>query len=309
VTINRRSFVRNASFLAAGIAVFGKIEWVNGAYVGNTPTTTDILGPFYRPGAPIRMNINPPDFTGTPLHLTGTVFNVDGKTPLKDTLVEIWQCQPNLEYDNLSEDFKYRGCGKTGQDGTYHFITTHPPAYPLNAEKTIYRPSHIHMRIAGEAGDYDLITQIYFQGDQYLDKDDYSSSPTAIHRILEVTKNSKNEDVVRFDVVMSKEFPLDDGAFKKITGVYEAGKELETFYDLGTNAKLELYKNGDLLFIKLNSQIVDAMHYVGNNIFENGSDVKFKFELLQGGGVKIAGSARIAGVWKSFECTKVLSYS
>jgi catechol 1,2-dioxygenase len=305
MSLSRRAFVKNTSLLAFSVAVFGKVHWVNGAYVGNTPTTTDVLGPFYRPGAPLRMNLNPPDFAGTPLHLAGTVFKDNGKTPFKNCLIEIWQAQPNHEYDNLSDDFKYRGSGKTGRDGSYHFITTHPPAYPLTPDNSTYRPSHIHLRISGESDESDLITQVYFKGDQYLDKDDYSSAPSAIHRILEVTRNAKNEDLVRFDIIMSKEFSLEDAAFKKVIGVYDAGQELNAFYAPG---QLQLYKSGNLLFIKCNGQIFEALRYTGNNTFDNEEDFKFKFELLQGGGAKLIASARMKGTWKTFECRKVLTY-
>lgn len=39
------------------VGVFGKIKWDGKAYVGEDPTTTDILGPFYRPGAPMRSEL------------------------------------------------------------------------------------------------------------------------------------------------------------------------------------------------------------------------------------------------------------
>jgi len=78
--MERRAFVKNTSLAAAAIAVFGSIKWANGKPIGDSPTTTDILGPYYRPGAPIRSNINPEGFTGVPLHMSGTIFKDDGKT-------------------------------------------------------------------------------------------------------------------------------------------------------------------------------------------------------------------------------------
>jgi hypothetical protein len=54
---------------------------------------------------------------------------------------------------------------------------------------------------------------------------------------------------------------------------------------------------------------VDAFRYVGNNSFDNNADVKIKFELLGGGGVKIISNAFIeGGTWKSFEILKEVSY-
>ena len=43
--------------LALSVGVFGKIRWDGEKYVGNDPTTTDILGPFYRPGAPFKTDL------------------------------------------------------------------------------------------------------------------------------------------------------------------------------------------------------------------------------------------------------------
>jgi catechol 1,2-dioxygenase len=296
--MKRRTFVKNTSLIAASIAVFGKIKWVDGKPIGDSATTTDILGPFYRPGSPFRTNINPKNFSGIPLHLSGTIYKDDGKTTFKNCMIEIWQCNPKGEYDNLSDDFIYRGAAKTGADGKYHFITTHPVAYLADKKNNIYRPAHIHMRITGAQGERDLITQIYFKGDSHLAEDEYSNSPKALNRILETTKNSKGEEVVQFDIVMSKEFPLDDVTFKRLCGIYDAND--------GNRA--EFYHKGDLLFVKWNGQIEDAAYYTGNNSFENGSDSKVKFELLENGKVKATISLLENGEWKTSEATKLLSY-
>ncbi len=73
--------------------------------------------------------------------------------------------------------------------------------------------------------------------------------------------------------------------------------------------ELSVTKNGDLLHFKIEGQIVDAFRYTGNNSFTNSADLKIKFELLQGGGVKIRANAFIeGGTWKSLEISKELSY-
>ena len=81
--MQRRKFVTDSGVLAIGIGIFGRIQFNGKKFIGDTPTTTDILGPFYRPGAPLRVNINPPGFSGEPLHLSGTVLKEDQKTPFK----------------------------------------------------------------------------------------------------------------------------------------------------------------------------------------------------------------------------------
>jgi protocatechuate 3,4-dioxygenase beta subunit len=272
--MKRRQFVKNSSLAAISIGVFGKLVFEKDKFVGDTPTTTDVLGPFYRPGAPFRTDINPPGFTGKKLYLSGTIFKDDGKTPFSDCLIEIWQVNNEGKYDNLSSDFLYRGAAKTDRNGKYNFVTSMP--IPYKAGKS-YRAAHIHLRVEGAPGEQDLISQIYFKGDPYLQTDMYSADPASSGRILMVTKNEKNEDILHFDIVMSKEFPLGNAAFEKIVGIYDFGKG-----NLG-----EFYKKGDLLFSKVNGQISDAWRYTGNNSFEDGMGSKLQFEFLADGGAKV----------------------
>ena len=136
--IKRRTFVKSGSLAAFGVAAFGTIHWNGTRYVANSPTTTDILGPFYRPGAPMRSNLVPPGSKGTPLQLSGTIFKQDGTTPLEGVTVEAWQCDENQYYDNTSDDYLFRGITKTNQDGKYHFDTIIP--VPYEASPNSWRP-------------------------------------------------------------------------------------------------------------------------------------------------------------------------
>jgi protocatechuate 3,4-dioxygenase beta subunit len=265
--------------VAFGVGVFGTISWDNEKYIGDTATTTDMLGPFYRPNAPLRVNINPAGYTGPLFHLSGTVYKADSKTVFPDCLVEIWQCDEHKVYDNTTDDFRYRGSQRVGKSGKYHFITTHPVPYPISGDG-IYRPAHIHMRISGE-GQQDLITQVYFKNDPYLEKDPSSKSPDAINRILQVRENSKKEKMVEFDVVMQKEFKPAPEVYRKISGIYQ----------MNDQSMVEFYKDGDLLFVKRNGQIIEGLRYSGNNTFTGGAEgtdnLKALFELQEGGSVKV----------------------
>lgn len=297
--MERRKFVKTTSLIAATIGVFGSIKWANGNVIGDSPTTTDILGPYYRPGAPIRTNINPEGFSGVPLHLSGTIYKDDCKSKFGNCLVEIWQCNHKGEYDNLSDEYVYRGATKTADDGSYHFISTYPMAYKVDPVNNKYRPSHIHMRVEGGNGDRDLITQIYFKGDPHLETDPSSSAPAAINRILATTTNSKGEVVVNFDIVMSKEFPLDEGIFTHLCGIY----------DTGNNTRVEFFRKGDLLYAKWNGQIEDALYYKGNNSFEDGNGEVVQFELLEGGAVNMSISYYENGTPKTMKGNRILKYN
>ena len=81
--------------------------------------------------------------------------------------------------------------------------------------------------------------------------------------------------MVNFDVVMAKAIPLDDTVYDKICGLYNLD-----------NGNAEFYREDDLLFIKLNGQIEEALTYKGNNSFEGAmGNLKITFELLKDGGV------------------------
>src|SRR5258708_7439830 len=254
--MQRRKFIQNSGFAAIAIGVFGNVAWSKDGFIGDTPTTTDILGPFYRPGAPMRTNINSKDYTGHLFHVSGTVFKEDGKTPFKNCLIEIWQCDENRVYDNISDEYRYRGMQRTGNEGNYHFICMHPIPYPVAENSPVWRPAHIHLLVSG-AGQQDLITQIYLEGDPYLASDMGSMSPQAVKRIMKIKRNARNEESIRFDIVMAKEFKPDNTVFEKLTGVYE----------MSDKSHMEFYKNDDLLLMKWKSQIRKGLSLKGNTTF------------------------------------------
>ena len=272
--MKRRKFIQDSSLLALSIGVFGKIKWDGEKYVGIDPTTTDILGPFYRPGAPFKTDLVQAGTKGEILHFNGTIFGKDGRA-LKNALVEIWHCNEEGAYDNTSDNYVYRSSFKTGADGKYNFRTIYPVPYAVNA--TLTRPAHIHMRISA-SGVQDLVTQVYFKGDKHIAKDISAKYPSALNRVLDMSKNTKNEKVVKFDVYLKEEYLLEAAAFKKIEGLYE----------MSDKSMIEFYKDGDQLFAKVNGQIMEAMDYKGDNSFAGGIDyIKAKFELLADGVTKV----------------------
>ena len=216
---------------------------------------------------------------------------------MNNALVEIWHCDENGVYDNTSDDYVYRAAWKTMKDGQYSFKTILPVAYNVNA--TIKRPAHIHMRISG-TDHQDLITQVYFKGDPEIEKDTSASDPASMHRILEMKYNNKKEKIIKFDIVLRQEYPLDAAAFKKVSGLYE----------MNDKSMVEFYRQEDQLFMKVNGQIMEALDYKGNNNFEGGLGVyKVNFELLAGNQVKVRISETyVAGNEHLTHGTKTLKY-
>lgn len=294
--MKRRTFIKQSSLMAISVSAFGAIHWNGKTFVGDTPTTTDILGPFYRPGAPMRSVIVPPNSKGSPMVLSGTIFKEDGKAPLNNALVEVWQCDENEYYDNASDNYLFRGAVKTEKNGTYEFKTIVPAPYKADPnDEASWRPAHIHMRVS-VADQQDLITQIYFKGDKYIAKDTWASTPQAVNRILTISKNPAGGNAVTFDVVMSKEFPLDAEVYNKITGLYQ----------MDNKSIIEFIRKDDLLFMKRNGQLVESLKYIGNNTFEGGIGYpKVSFELLTKGGSK----AVVTMQTRTYSGEKYLKYS
>ena len=98
--MKRRTFIKDSTLTAFSITTFGAINWNGKSFEGESETTSDILGPFYRPGSPMRSSLIPAGSKGEVMHLSGTIFKKDGKTPLSNVLIEAWQCDENEHYDN-----------------------------------------------------------------------------------------------------------------------------------------------------------------------------------------------------------------
>ncbi|MFI5132447.1 MAG: hypothetical protein ACHQFX_20760, partial [Chitinophagales bacterium] len=111
------------------------------------------------------------------------------------------------------------------------------------------------------------------------------------------SKNKSGESEIVFNVIMSKEIPLDKKVYEKITGLY----------DVGEGIFFEFIKNDDLLFMKQNGQLRASLKYIGNNAFVGGIDYpKATFELQKDGSVKVV-IERTAN--KTYKGTKYLKYN
>ena len=71
--MQRRTFVITSALSAFSIAAFGALHWNGKNFEGDNITTTDIPGPYYRHGSPMRSNLIPPGSTGQVLHLKGII--------------------------------------------------------------------------------------------------------------------------------------------------------------------------------------------------------------------------------------------
>ena len=160
------------------------IDNVNAAGVG---TESNVEGPFYVPDAPLleRPCVLPKraDEPGEALVFSGTVRSIDG-SPLAGATLDVWQANGAGEYSHFSPgvpEFNLRGRVSTDADGWFEFETVVPDPYEIPKTgatgmllaalgRPAYRPGHIHFTLSHEDA-RPLTTQIYFEGDPWIDCD------------------------------------------------------------------------------------------------------------------------------------------
>lgn len=112
-----------------------------------TPTPHDSEGPFYKPGAPDRVQ------TGRGLVVLGTVRSAGRCAPIPSARIERWQANPEGSYDD-----SHRATMRADGTGQYRFETDFPRGY-------FARPPHIHFKVLAPAH-RPLTTQLYLQPGQ-----------------------------------------------------------------------------------------------------------------------------------------------
>ena len=164
------------------------------------PTTSDILGPFFSEGAPETSSIIPEDYDGARLFLSGKLSSTDCEA-ISNAVIDFWQADENGDYDNVG--FNFRGKIITDENGNYNLETIIPGKY-LNGSQ--YRPSHIHLKVLAEGYD-ELVTQIYFQGDESISADPWAGAPSATNRIIPINAGFAGDWFGVFDIVLSGDGP------------------------------------------------------------------------------------------------------
>ncbi|MDB5278005.1 MAG: catechol 1,2-dioxygenase [Ferruginibacter sp.] len=278
--MQRRTFIKNSALGAVALSAYGFIQFDGSNYIGDCETTTDILGPFYRPGSPVKNNLALKDEPGNPIELSGIIRHKDCKTPYQKAKIELWHCDAKGVYDNSSAEFKYRGTTWSDDNGNYSFNTILPVAYDAGGGHV--RPAHFHLMITAE-GYQPLVTQLYFTGDTHIKKDRYASSPKATARILNVQKLNNGTKKVVYNVSMAEVLHLEAASVEKLTGVYT---------DISNkNKPVELFSKDNVLWMK-NEAFGNKFEYTGNNTFEEADNPtgmywKLHFELMESGAVKL----------------------
>ena len=153
----------------------------------DVPTSTAILGPFWRANAPHRemgssIVHNVPD--GDHTYMYGIVKDYITGKPVEKAELDVWHTAPNGLYEQQDEnqiEYNLRGRFTTGPDGKYSFYCLRPTSYPIPddgpagqllklLDRHPMRPAHTHF-IINAPGYKPIITQIFDRRDKHLTDD------------------------------------------------------------------------------------------------------------------------------------------
>lgn len=178
----------NEVMLIAGtLGVSALVCLVNhGGEGGGRPTTSNLLGPFWRDGAPREADgasiVRSPT-PGLPVFATVQVVDAQG-VPVAGAEVDVWHASPEGYYENqdpAQADMNLRGRFVSGDDGRVRFRTVRPAGYPVPVDgpagallraqvRHNLRPAHLHVMVH-KPGFLLQHTQLYDADDPNLDDD------------------------------------------------------------------------------------------------------------------------------------------
>lgn len=149
-------------------------------------TPTEIEGPYFRLGAPMRSNLLEPG-DKPELVLSGRVLSVNGK-PIPNAVVNIWSSDAAGNYDMLG--YKYTGYVITDAEGRYEFTTIIPGCYQPRDAK------HIHFKVQGVSSP--VTSQLYIEGEPGNEEDAFYSPDLLVRCTLDANGTKHGT----FDIVI-----------------------------------------------------------------------------------------------------------
>lgn len=177
----------NEAVLMSGSLGFSTlICLLNNGNRGQTETTANLLGPFWRMNSPRTENGGSIVRSPTPgpvLFVNAKVLDQGGK-PIEGAEVDVWHSSPEGFYeqqDPKQAPMNLRGKFMTDGQGHFGFRSVKPAGYPIPIDGPVgdlvratgrhhYRPAHLHFLIF-KPGFKTLISQIYVNDDDKLETD------------------------------------------------------------------------------------------------------------------------------------------
>jgi catechol 1,2-dioxygenase len=172
--------------ICGSLGISSLVCLLNNGNKGQSETTANLMGPFWREASPPVANggslVRSPT-PGSPLFVNAWVRDLNGR-PVQDAEVDVWHTSSEGYYENqdpVQADMNLRGKFTTDAKGHIGFHTVKPGAYPiplngpagelLRAQgRHNMRPAHIHFMI-NKPGFKTQFSQVYSSDDPYLETD------------------------------------------------------------------------------------------------------------------------------------------
>jgi hydroxyquinol 1,2-dioxygenase len=183
----RTSASHNEVVLACGtLGVSALVCLLNNGNKGQTETTANLLGPFWRLDSPRTPNggsiVHSPT-PGSALFVKAWVKDISGK-PVADAEVDVWQSSTEGLYENQDPgqaEMNLRGKFTTDWEGHFRFRSIKPAGYPIPVDGPVgalvraqgrhnMRPAHLHFLIY-KLGYKTQVSQVYVNDDPNLETD------------------------------------------------------------------------------------------------------------------------------------------
>ena len=190
--------------LVAGTAMSGNhllAFWQAGEKKAQKPTPSEVLGPFFKKGAPNEGVLRKAGAPGFPLRVSGKVWNTRGDA-VDGARIDLWQADHAGRYDVVGYQYRTK---LVVTPGTEYVVETIMPGHYDD------RPAqHIHYMIAAP-GHKTLVTQIYFATDPFFEGDidkNYRKRNIAENRELvrpvALYEEGTPHAAVNFDIVLER---------------------------------------------------------------------------------------------------------
>ena len=177
----------NEVVLAAGsLGISALVCLLNNGNNGQTETTANLMGPFWRLDSPSLLNgasiVHGPT-PGVPIFVKAWVHDHTGKA-VSGAMVDVWQASDEGFYENQDPgqaNMNLRGQFTTDAQGMVSFRSIKPAGYPIPLQGPVgellraqgrhnLRPAHIHFMIY-KSGFKTQFAQVYSSDDPHLETD------------------------------------------------------------------------------------------------------------------------------------------
>jgi protocatechuate 3,4-dioxygenase beta subunit len=180
-------------FIAVGFGLAGmlaaeaqQLDPMPACRLGDVPTPRQTEGPFFKAGAPERIELIEAGIPGQVIEIAGFVLTRSCK-PVAGARIDVWQADGAGHYDN--NGYRLRGHQLTDGEGRYRLRSVVPGSYEG-------RTRHVHVKVQPPGGRA-LTTQLYFPGEAANRRDALFRSELTVR-----TAKANGELRGRFDFVL-----------------------------------------------------------------------------------------------------------